>query len=159
MEIMEGCVQIDSCLNRCEVIADDVARTLAVWRDASLASDSIIGTPRSDGLNDVKVDVAKVSELLNLEKDMKKRKILGSYIQTQPALLSESTVLKDYQLLGLNWLNLLYSKQIGCILADEMGGSETYRWWPRLLGQDWARRSRSSLSLRISRSGRSKAHT
>ena len=122
-EIMEGYVQIDACLNRCEAIASDVANTLSVWRGASMAHDSVIGTPRSDGLNDVKVDVNKVSELLRNETDMRKRKILSRYIQTQPALLSEGTVLKDYQLLGVNWLNLLYSKQIGCILADEMGES------------------------------------
>lgn len=120
-EIMEGYVQIDACLNRCEAIASDVANTLSVWRGASMAHDSVIGTPRSDGLNDVKVDVNKVSELLKNETDMRKRKILSRYIQIQPALLSEGTILKDYQLLGVNWLNLLYTKQIGCILADEMG--------------------------------------
>ena len=120
-EIMEGYVQIDACLNRCETIANDVANTLSVWRGASTANDSVIGTPRSDGLNDVKVDVGKVSVLLRSEPDMKKRAILSKYIQTQPEMLSEGTVLKDYQLLGVNWLNLLYSKRIGCILADEMG--------------------------------------
>ncbi|WVF67108.1 hypothetical protein IAT40_001853 [Kwoniella sp. CBS 6097] len=124
-EIMEGYVQIDACLNRCEAIATDVGNTLAVWRGASMAQDSVIGTPRSDGLNDVKVDVAKVSELLKKETDMKRRKILSSYIQSQPATLSEGTVLKDYQLLGVNWLNLLFSKKIGCILADEMGLGKT----------------------------------
>lgn len=121
---MEGFVQIDACMNRCEAIASDVARTLAVWKGASNVQDgSVVGTPRSDGLNDVKVDVAKVSELLKNETDVKKRKILKQYIQTQPSSLSEGTVLKDYQLLGVNWLNLLYSKRIGCILADEMGKS------------------------------------
>ncbi|WVQ92027.1 hypothetical protein IAS59_005835 [Cryptococcus gattii] len=125
-EIMEGFVQIDACMNRCEAIASDVARTLAVWKGASNVQDgSVVGTPRSDGLNDVKVDVAKVSELLKNETDVKKRKILKQYIQTQPSSLSEGTVLKDYQLLGVNWLNLLYSKRIGCILADEMGLGKT----------------------------------
>ena len=122
-EIMEGYVQIDACLNRCENIANDVATTLSVWRGASMINDSVVGTPRSDGLNDVKVDVSKVSELLRMETDMKRKKILGQYIQHQPASLGEGTVLKDYQLLGVNWLNLLYSKKIGCILADEMGES------------------------------------
>ncbi len=125
-EIMEGYVQIDSCLNKCEQIGTEVGHTLSVWRGASMAHDSVVGTPRSDGLNDVKVDVAKVSELLKMETDARKRKILASYIQRQPALLSKGTVLKDYQLLGVNWLNLLYSKKIGCILADEMGGSCLY---------------------------------
>jgi SWI/SNF-related matrix-associated actin-dependent regulator 1 of chromatin subfamily A len=122
-EIMEGYVQIDHCFGECERIAKDVANALAIWRGASQQNESVVGTPRSDGLNDVKVDVAKVSELLRKETDQKRRKILGSYIQTQPSLLSEGTVLKDYQLLGVNWLNLLWSKKIGCILADEMGES------------------------------------
>jgi SWI/SNF-related matrix-associated actin-dependent regulator 1 of chromatin subfamily A len=121
-EIMEGYVQIDHCLTVCERIASEVADALAIWRGASQQqSGSVVGTPRSDGLNDVKVDVAKVSELLQKETDQRKRKVLGMYIQKQPKTLSEGTVLKDYQLLGVNWLNLLWSKKIGCILADEMG--------------------------------------
>lgn len=123
VDIMEGYVQIDSCLNRCESIADEIANTLSVWKGASVASDSVTGTPSN--LNDVKVDVAKVSELLLSETNTHKKKILASYIRQQPALLSEGTVLKDYQLLGVNWLNLLYSRKIGCILADEMGLGKT----------------------------------
>ncbi|WVO18027.1 hypothetical protein L204_105725 [Cryptococcus depauperatus] len=125
-EIMEGFVQIDSCLNKCEEIAQTVARTLAVWRGVSNVRDgSVVGTPKSDGLNDAKVDVAKVSELLKVETDIRKKKILSQYIQSQPSLLATGTVLKDYQLLGVNWLNLLYRKKIGCILADEMGLGKT----------------------------------
>ncbi|KAL1410352.1 DNA-dependent ATPase fun30 [Vanrija albida] len=124
-EIMEGYVQIDSCLNRCESIANEIASALAVWKGAATASDSTTGTPRTDGLNDVKVDVAKVSELLAKETDLRRRTILSSYIRSQPATLSEGTVLKDYQLLGINWLNLLYKRRIGCILADEMGLGKT----------------------------------
>jgi SWI/SNF-related matrix-associated actin-dependent regulator 1 of chromatin subfamily A len=121
-EIMEGYVQIDHCLTQCERIASEVADALSIWRGASQQqNDSVVGTPRSDGLNDVKVDVAKVSELLRKETDQRKRKILSMYIQKQPSTLSEGTILKDYQLLGVNWLNLLWSKKIGCILADEMG--------------------------------------
>ncbi|EJT46430.1 chromosome organization and biogenesis -related protein [Trichosporon asahii var. asahii CBS 2479] len=123
VDIMEGYVQIDSCLNRCESIADEIANTLSVWKGASTASDSVTGTPSN--LNDVKVDVAKVSELLLSETNTHKRKILASYIRQQPSLLSDGTVLKDYQLLGVNWLNLLYSRKIGCILADEMGLGKT----------------------------------
>ena len=42
------------------------------------------------------------------------------YLYAQPALLKEGIKLKNYQLLGVNWLNLLYRKKISCILADEM---------------------------------------
>ena len=151
-EIMEGYVQIDSCLNKCESIANDVANALSIWRGASrTTTDSVVGTPRADGLNDVKVDVARVSELLREETDMRKRKILNMYIQTQPASLGEGTVLKDYQLLGVNWLNLLYSKKIGCILADEMGKRALMALSEQLTRQGWARPFKSLLSWLISR--------
>lgn len=122
-EIMEGYVQIDACLNKCARIAREVSETLTVWRGAGMTNDSVVGTPRSDGLNDVKVDVKMVTELLKKETNLVKKDILSKYIQVQPASLKEGTVLKDYQLLGINWLNLLFSKKIGCILADEMGTS------------------------------------
>ncbi|KAK4687252.1 hypothetical protein P7C73_g2865, partial [Tremellales sp. Uapishka_1] len=126
-EIMEGYVQIDSCLNRCEEIGNDVSAIQRIWRGAGEVDleNSVVGTPRSDGLNDVKVDVKKVSELLRVETDARRKKVLQRYIQQQPRLLSKGTVLKDYQLLGVNWLNLLYNKKIGCILADEMGLGKT----------------------------------
>jgi hypothetical protein len=143
-EIMEGYVQIDHCLTQCERIAAEVADALAIWRGASQQQDgSVVGTPRTDGLNDVKVDVAKVSELLRKETDQRKRKVLGMYIQKQPSTLSEGTVLKDYQLLGVNWLNLLWTKKIGCILADEMGQSDVPLKISLLTMQVSARRSRS----------------
>ena len=44
-------------------------------------------------------------------------------LATQPTSLREGTKLKDYQLLGVSWLNLLYRKNLSCILADEMGAS------------------------------------
>lgn len=48
-------------------------------------------------------------------------KAAKNFIASQPSLLSEGTKLKDYQLLGVNWLNLLYQRKLSCILADEMG--------------------------------------
>ena len=46
---------------------------------------------------------------------------MKDYISKQPSLVRDEYTLKDYQMLGLNWLNLLYSKKLSCILADEMG--------------------------------------
>lgn len=74
---MEGFVQIDVCLNRCEVIVLDVVKMLVVWKGVLYVQDgSVVGIFRLDGLNDVKVDVVKVLEFLKNEMDVKKRKIL-----------------------------------------------------------------------------------
>ena len=43
------------------------------------------------------------------------------YLTSQPSLISKGVQLKEYQLIGVNWLNLLYRKKLSCILADEMG--------------------------------------
>jgi SWI/SNF-related matrix-associated actin-dependent regulator 1 of chromatin subfamily A len=47
------------------------------------------------------------------------------FISSQPALLAEDVSLKDYQLIGVNWLHLLYKEGLSCILADEMGLGKT----------------------------------
>ena len=44
---------------------------------------------------------------------------------SQPACMSKDRPMKDYQLVGLNWLNLLWSKKLSCILADDMGLGKT----------------------------------
>ena len=43
----------------------------------------------------------------------------------QPEGVPATIVLKDYQMLGLNWLNLLYRRKTSCILADDMGLGKT----------------------------------
>ncbi|KAG7193679.1 uncharacterized protein KQ657_000366 [Scheffersomyces spartinae] len=47
------------------------------------------------------------------------------YVTSKPALLAEDVELKNYQQVGINWLNLLYRNQLSCILADEMGLGKT----------------------------------
>jgi SWI/SNF-related matrix-associated actin-dependent regulator 1 of chromatin subfamily A len=47
--------------------------------------------------------------------------IAKGFLRRQPTSLSENVTLKEYQLIGLNWLKLLHSKRLSCILADEMG--------------------------------------
>lgn len=53
--------------------------------------------------------------------DAAKAEALKGYMSTQPSLLAEGVQLKDYQLLGVNWLALLHRRNLSCILADEMG--------------------------------------
>lgn len=47
------------------------------------------------------------------------------YFRKKPELLSDKINLKDYQQVGINWINLLFQKQLSCILADEMGLGKT----------------------------------
>ncbi|ANZ74124.1 BA75_01301T0 [Komagataella pastoris] len=47
------------------------------------------------------------------------------YFKRKPKLLSDEISLKNYQQVGVNWLNLLYQNNLSCILADEMGLGKT----------------------------------
>ncbi|KAI1192302.1 SNF2 family N-terminal domain-containing protein [Nemania serpens] len=46
-------------------------------------------------------------------------------VPKKPRLMAEDITLKSYQLLGLNWMNLLHSKRLSGILADDMGLGKT----------------------------------
>lgn len=77
--------------------------------------DSGIGTPSADE------DVADA----DLKHDgIKRRNTRGSLIK-KPSIMSESLVLKDYQIVGLNWLKLLWDLGLSAILADDMGLGKT----------------------------------
>jgi SWI/SNF-related matrix-associated actin-dependent regulator 1 of chromatin subfamily A len=67
------------------------------------------------------VDVAALREMAETEMDTKKRRILKSYKAEPPAGLADGVKLKDYQIVGVNWLNMMYERELSCILADEMG--------------------------------------
>ncbi|RMD40027.1 hypothetical protein DV735_g5111, partial [Chaetothyriales sp. CBS 134920] len=45
----------------------------------------------------------------------------------QPASMNSAFKMKDYQVVGMNWLNLLYEHKLSCILADDMGLGKTYQ--------------------------------
>ena len=82
---------------------------------ADSVRDSGIGTPSSSPTtpgDDSKDDVVKSGPT-------------RSVFVGQPVSMGEGVELKDYQLVGLNWLALLWKHKLSCILADEMGLGKT----------------------------------
>ena len=75
--------------------------------------DSGIGTPTSG--------VASADEDGEIKGAAKDR----NFVFGQPRLLQEDVVLKDYQVVGVNWLALLFENKLSCILADDMGLGKT----------------------------------
>lgn len=53
-----------------------------------------------------------------------KSKTKGGWIG-QPSNMSTDLTMKDYQLVGLNWLHMLFERKLSCILADDMGLGKT----------------------------------
>ncbi|EPX74823.1 helicase SWR1 [Schizosaccharomyces octosporus yFS286] len=51
--------------------------------------------------------------------------IAMDYMEEQPGLLAPGVTLKNYQIMGVNWLRLMYHADLSGILADEMGLGKT----------------------------------
>jgi hypothetical protein len=133
IRILEGYSSVDGVIEKCEKVGKELSDILAVW--ASLAEPTAdsstsgsgegtgINTPTDTaGVNIVAVDAGAVKAKVEaMATDPTKAQALEGYMNTQPATLAEQTVLKDYQLLGVNWLSLLHRRKLSCILADEMG--------------------------------------
>ncbi|KRY59094.1 SWI/SNF-related matrix-associated actin-dependent regulator of chromatin subfamily A containing DEAD/H box 1 [Trichinella britovi] len=64
-----------------------------------------------------------VSSKLEMEVELMMKTDNG--LVKQPNLIAHDLELKPYQLVGLNWLSLIYRQNLGGILADEMGLGKT----------------------------------
>jgi SWI/SNF-related matrix-associated actin-dependent regulator 1 of chromatin subfamily A len=119
---------IDSVVKKCENLGKPMVAGMAKWginifgastedgvevtslddnSDASSSRDSGYHTPHSDaGASNV-------------------RKPTRAKLLKQPSIMNEGIELKDYQVVGLNWLNMLWENKISGILADDMGLGKT----------------------------------
>ncbi|KAJ7783239.1 SNF2 family N-terminal domain-containing protein [Mycena metata] len=113
-QIFEGYGSVDSVLEECEVIGNMLRKSIASWTSESAKElEGALAGQVGDG----------ALSLLHIEPPPASRP--KDYLVAQPELLSNTVQLKEYQLLGVNWLNLLYRKNLSCILADEMGLGKT----------------------------------
>ena len=137
-----GYEAVDQLVKRCEDLGKPVAAEMKKWgvdvfgasstgeleivnfdeikdedkSDRSSIRDSGIGTPTSTADEDGDGDLKKGSE--------GRVKVKKSFFP-QPSIMDEGVVLKDYQVVGINWLSLLFDKELSCILADDMGLGKT----------------------------------
>lgn len=127
-EMMRSYEAVDYLVKTCEDMSKPLARSMSNWgvdvygkgragegldltsfqqisgnAPASSGKDSGLGTPISDD-----------------GKPSSKRNFIP-----QPASLAEDVKMKDYQVVGINWLYLLYKEKLSGILADDMGLGKT----------------------------------
>lgn len=112
---------VDSILEDCEQIGSTLRAAIATWTSTPI-----------EGKGKAKADSSARSPSVNIEEGAVSLVSLAplktqspkDYLDAQPSLVSHTVQLKEYQLLGVNWLNLLYRSNLSCILADEMGTHE-----------------------------------
>lgn len=142
IDMWTGYEAVDNLVRQCEALGKPVADEMKKWgvdvfgtaRDGELEvvnfddvtcevksegsmRDSGIGTPISTTLSaDEHSDVDAKKTLKNRNK---------KWFSPQPEIMNEDVVLKDYQIVGVNWLSLLFKQKLSCILADDMGLGKT----------------------------------
>lgn len=137
VEIFRGYGAVDDVLAQCERIGGQLNAAIASW-----SQDTRKGKERASS------DTMDENGALSLVTPVNER-TLKDFLSEQPKSLSKNVQLKGYQLLGVNWLRLLYKKGRSCILADEMGTILALRFHRLRLPrpQVWERQSRSLVSL------------
>lgn len=93
----------------------EIAATSLDDSDSGSNRDSGYQSPNTNGSESDREDMRKV-----VDRTAGKRKLLS-----KPAIMNDDIQLKDYQVVGLNWLNLLWQNKISGILADDMGLGKT----------------------------------
>ena len=142
IDMWTGYEAVDALVRQCEALGKSVADEMKKWgvdvfgaaKDGELEvvnfedvisevksegsmRDSGIGTPVSTTLSaDEQSDVDAKKTLKNRNKKT---------FSPQPEMMAENVVLKDYQIVGVNWLALLFKQKLSCILADDMGLGKT----------------------------------
>jgi SWI/SNF-related matrix-associated actin-dependent regulator of chromatin subfamily A containing DEAD/H box 1 len=123
--IFEGYGMVDGILEDCEEIGASLREAIASWTSSKTeGKGKRREDPPASGLSSpdsLVIDQVEDGALSLLSLEAVQARSVKDFISSQPSSLRAGTVLKDYQLLGVNWLNLLYRQDLSCILADEMG--------------------------------------
>lgn len=139
VDMFSGYEAIDALVTKCEELGKPLAEEMGRWgfdvfgaakdgelemtsfgEDSSSQRDSGIGSP-SSGVASVNGDGGD-DDIKIVAVTRKKGPV--NYLK-KPEMMAEDCTLKDYQVVGLNWLALMYRHKLSGILADEMGLGKT----------------------------------
>ncbi|KAL0137963.1 SNF2 family N-terminal domain-containing protein [Mucor lusitanicus] len=125
-EMMSGYRAVDQIIKKVENLGVQLRNTINIWEELNNSrqgSPAANAGPKEDdqpgmNLTSISLDRAKANSI-------RYRDALEGYLTQQPDIVNPEMTLKDYQILGVNWMLLLYRKGISGILADEMGLGKT----------------------------------
>ncbi|KAI0699558.1 SNF2 family N-terminal domain-containing protein [Cytidiella melzeri] len=119
--VFRGYGAVDRIVSKCEDIGEDLKREIAKWTASPDSKGKVKeGSTSPRGTPDAEDGALRFTSRAALPSELPEY-----YISAQPLALSSDVQLKEYQMVGINWLNLLYSRHHNCILADEMGLGKT----------------------------------
>ena len=126
----EGYQAVDELVAYCKELRKPITEGMKKWgvdvigaaRDGEIDLVNLNGANKSPTMRDSGIGTpATVSG----DEDTKKPVGSNSALFPQPKLMSQDITMKDYQIIGVNWLDLLFRNKLSCILADDMGLGKT----------------------------------
>ncbi|CAH6720589.1 ATP-dependent helicase Fun30p [[Candida] jaroonii] len=111
---LKGYRAVDSLVKKCSEIGLVISKQMEKW--GVHVNGHELEMVEIENPQDIEIDEEDITT---------KKKSNIHYLTSAPVNFSENFELKNYQVVGLNWLNLLYSNNLSCILADEMGLGKT----------------------------------
>lgn len=119
---LRGYKAVDSLVKKCSEYGDLISKQMAQWGID-------VDANAQDGLDVVEIEptdnVVEIADVNGGDVDETDKPKSIKYLRSRPELFAEDMELKNYQQVGINWLNVLYQNKLSCILADEMGLGKT----------------------------------
>ncbi|KAI9491570.1 SNF2 family N-terminal domain-containing protein [Zychaea mexicana] len=127
IDMMDGYTVVDQIIENIEDLGGELKSIVNVWEGVDI--DAIQDDQEDTGMH---LSGAAVSDKKNNtnssdidESSDLYRDAMDGFLTEQPKIVNDDFKLKDYQLVGINWMLMLYRKGISGILADEMGLGKT----------------------------------
>ncbi|KAI8144965.1 SNF2 family N-terminal domain-containing protein [Fennellomyces sp. T-0311] len=123
VDMMDGYSIVDQIIEEIEEVGSGLKDIINVWQGMDVEEDQedaglhLSGSAISNQKENKTNGIDKSSDLY--------RDAMNGFLTEQPKIVNDDLTLKNYQILGINWLLMLYRKGISGILADEMGLGKT----------------------------------
>ncbi|RKF55354.1 ATP-dependent helicase fft2 [Golovinomyces cichoracearum] len=129
-EMFRGYDAIDTLVQKCNELSKPLISEISEW------GFDVYGAQKNGELDMTSIDEDVASDkeknkspispsMVDDEVKINKRKRKNNQFLSKPKLMAEDCILKDYQVVGMNWLALMSRNGLSGILADEMGLGKT----------------------------------
>jgi SWI/SNF-related matrix-associated actin-dependent regulator of chromatin subfamily A containing DEAD/H box 1 len=131
-EMLGALDAVDELVQKCEKYSQRITGAIAKWGIDASAKDGELSLTSVDIANDSGIGSTVSSRAATVDDDseddvqlIKNRPANANSLIQKPSIMSKDLILKDYQVVGLNWLVTNYNLETSCILADDMGLGKT----------------------------------
>ena len=129
-ETFQGYAAVDVLVSVCEDFGKSVAEGMAKWGvdvfgQTSKGELEIVSIDKKPSEQDCQKHDSGIGTPASTDDESVKINDKTGAFLPQPKNMGSSVILKDYQIVGFNWLLLLFSQKKSCILADDMGLGKT----------------------------------